>query len=52
MLLEFSKAFDKIPHKRLSIKQDNYGIRNFMKNCSGKVMLMRSPKKPTTPLPY
>jgi hypothetical protein len=28
ILLDFSKAFDKVPHHRLSLKLDYYGIRN------------------------
>ncbi|XP_052227693.1 uncharacterized protein LOC127842301 [Dreissena polymorpha] len=28
VLLDFSKAFDNLPHKRLSIKLDHYRIRN------------------------
>ena len=27
LLLDFSKAFDKVPHKRLSLKLSHYGIR-------------------------
>jgi methylaspartate ammonia-lyase len=27
MLLDFSKAFDKVPHNRLLLKRDHYGIR-------------------------
>ena len=27
LLLDFSKAFDKVPHHRLSVKLDHYGIR-------------------------
>ncbi len=27
VLLDFSKAFDKVPHHRLSLKLDHYGIR-------------------------
>ena len=34
IILDFSKVFDKVPHKKLLCKLDNYGIRNTTKGLS------------------
>ena len=33
ILLDFSKAFDKVSHQRLAIKLDHYGIRGNLLQC-------------------
>ena len=42
ILLDFSKAFDKVPHKRLLIKLDFYGIRGKTKRWIENFLLCRT----------
>ena len=47
MIMNFSKAFDSVPHNRLLCKLDHYGIRhniliwisNFLKHCQQRVVV-------------
>jgi len=54
ILLDFSKAFDKVPHQRLLLKLRHYGVRNntlqwiqsFLSNRSQQVLLDGTSSKP------
>jgi hypothetical protein len=55
ILLDFSKAFDKVPHNRLLMKLDHYGVRNntlswiqdFLSDRTQTVVLEKSSKIPS-----
>ena len=40
ILLDFSKAVDKVPHNRILLKLDHYGIREIL--CNGYVTLLQT----------
>ena len=42
ILLDFSKAFDKVPHQRLGLKLDNYGVRGNILNWIKSFLTDRS----------
>ena len=42
ILLDFSKAFDKVPHQRLLYKLDFYGVRGVLKNWIGAFLQDRT----------
>ena len=41
VLMDFSKAFDKVPHQRLLVKLHYYGIRGSLLNCISKFLTQR-----------
>lgn len=43
-ILDFSKAFDTVPHRRLMSKLDHYGIRGDIKNWISRFLMGRSQK--------
>ena len=44
LVMDFAKAFDKVPHKRLQYKLDFYGIRGFTHKWVGSWLSVRSQK--------
>jgi hypothetical protein len=42
ILLDFSKAFDKVPHERLLLKLHHYGIRGLTLQCIKNFLLDRT----------
>ena len=47
IVLDFSKAFDRVPHKCLCMKLEHYGIRGPALHCSigWRISLVTGPKK-------
>ena len=45
IILDFSKAFDTVPHNRLLNKLDRYGIRNKTHTWTSKFLIYRKKKK-------
>ncbi len=41
IILDFTKAFDKVPHKKLLWKLDHYGVRGNLLNCVEGFLLER-----------
>jgi len=58
IVLDFSKAFDKVPHKHLLTKLDYYGVRGnilawteeFLSSCSQKVVVNGKDSKEAPPV--